>query len=77
MSTEKKTTIKDLAFMYQAALKANFLPEVFMHSMGTEINNDLIKAHLKSKVNEVLEQLEVIKELLDGEIETGDKEQEA
>lgn len=56
--------IKEIAFKYQSILKINFLSEVFMDAVGTEINEEHAMVDIKVKIDTVIHELQELKKTI-------------
>ena len=55
---DKTKAIRDIAYKYQSILKVNFLSDVFMNAIGTEINHDTVIEEVQVRLDKVIYELE-------------------
>lgn len=46
--------IREIAYKYQSILKVNFLSDVFMNAIGTEINHDTVIEEVQVRLDKVI-----------------------
>lgn len=54
---DKTKVIRDIAYKYQSILKVNFLSDVFMNAIGTEINHDTVIEEVQVRLDKAISDL--------------------
>lgn len=54
---DKTKLIREIAYKYQSILKVNFLSDVFMNAIGTEINHDTVIEEVQVKLDKAISDL--------------------
>ena len=54
---EESSKIRELAYKYQSVLKVNFLPDVFMNAIGTEINHETVIYEINVRLDKAISEL--------------------